>query len=410
MSDKAILEEVERQLAIVRDGAVEFYGEDDLRPRLAVALREERPPRVKPGMDPSSPDLHLGHTVTLNLLRRFQELGHLPIFLVGDFTARIGDPSGKKKTRPALSSEEVEANARTYVEQVGLVLDTSRAEIRFNSEWMDTLTPADFVRLCSQQTVARMLERDDFANRYSAGEPISVHELLYPFVQGYDSVVLEADVELGGTDQTFNLLMGRELQRHYGQAPQAVFTVPLLVGTDGHEKMSKSLGNSIALLDAPEDVYGKVMSISDECMHDYVSILSAGEWVELERESQAVRAGSGNPMQLKQALARAVVARICGADRAERAQAHFEKVVRSREAPDEIPEHAVDLGSEREIGLLALLETVGLTKSRGEARRLVQQGAVQLDGEKVEDASRTLGAGSYLLRAGKRRYVRVDVG
>jgi tyrosyl-tRNA synthetase len=275
---------------------------------------------------------------------------------------------------------------------------------------MSKLAAADFVRLCSQQTVARLLERDDFAKRYAAEEPISVHELLYPFVQAYDSVALEADVELGGTDQTFNLLMGREVQRQYGQAPQAVLTLPLLVGTDGHNKMSKSLGNSIALLDAPEEIYGKLMSLSDECMHDYIAILSAGAWGELDSESQRVRQGEGNPMQLKQALARAVVGRLCGAEQAEEAQVHFERVVRSRELPDDIPEQAVDLGGASELGLLALLEAVGLTRSRGEARRLVQQGAVRVDGERVEDAARHLGPGSYLLRAGKRRYARVKLG
>lgn len=409
MSDRAIEAEIERQLAIICQGVVEFYGEEDLRKRLAGALRENRPLRVKLGMDPSSPDLHLGHTVTLNVLRRFQELGHVPIFLVGDFTARIGDPSGKKKTRPALSSEQVERNARTYVEQVGVVLDVEQAEIRFNSEWMDTLTPADFVRLCSQQTVARLLERDDFAKRYAAGEPISVHELLYPFVQAYDSVALEADVELGGTDQTFNLLMGRELQRHYGQAPQAVLTLPLLVGTDGHEKMSKSLGNSIELLDAPEDVYGKLMSLSDECMHDYITVLSAGAWDDLVGEAERVREGTGDPMQLKQALARAVVSRLCGEEQAAAAQAHFQRVVRSRGLPDDIPEHSVGLGGASELGLLVVLEAVGLTSSRGEARRLVQQGAVQVDGERVEDTAQHLGPGSYLLRAGKRRFARVEL-
>ena len=237
--------EAERQLERIRGGAVELYGDDDLRERLLQSLREGRPLRVKLGMDPSSPDLHLGHTVVLEKLRVFQDLGHVPIFLVGDFTARIGDPSGRKKTRPALTREQVEENARTYVDQVARLIDVERAEIRFNSEWMDRLTPTDFVRLCSTQTVARMLERDDFAKRYAAGEPISIHEFLYPFVQAYDSVALQADIELGGTDQTFNLLMGRELQRHYGQPPQAVLTVPLLVGTDGREKMSKSLGNSI---------------------------------------------------------------------------------------------------------------------------------------------------------------------
>ena len=239
--------EVERQLAVMRDGCVDFHGEEELRERLGERLAQKRPLRVKLGMDPSSPDLHLGHTVVLQKLRRFLDLGHVPIFLVGDFTARIGDPSGKKKVRPPLSEAQVKENAATYVEQVSKILDVDRVEIRFNNEWMSEMGPADFVRLCSTVTVARLLERDDFAKRYAAGVPIFTHEFLYPFVQAYDSVALEADVELGGSDQTFNLLMGREVQRAYGQPPQAVITHPLLVGTDGAEKMSKSLGNSIGI-------------------------------------------------------------------------------------------------------------------------------------------------------------------
>jgi tyrosyl-tRNA synthetase len=408
MSDRGVEAEARRQLDVIREGTVEFYGEAELETRLVTALREDRPLRVKLGMDPSSPDLHLGHTVTLNLLRRFQDLGHLPIFLVGDFTARIGDPTGKKKTRPALSAEEVERNARTYVDQVKVALDVESAEVRFNSEWIEALKPSDFIRLCSLQTVARLLEREDFSRRYSSGEPIAVHEFLYPFVQGYDSVALEADVEIGGTDQTFNLLMGREVQRGYGQEPQAVLTLPLLVGTDGHEKMSKSLGNSIALLDSPEDIYGKVMSIDDQCMVEYIAILSAGEWGDLAAAASNLRAGAGDPMGLKQALARAVVTRLSddGAA-ADRAHEHFQRVVRSRQLPDDIPEHDLQLGGERALGLLAALERVALTKSRGEARRLVQQGAIQVDGERVDDPTLHLSAGEYLLRAGKRRYARL---
>jgi len=409
MSASTTEAEVERQLDEIRVGSVEFYGEDELRERLTVALREKRPLRVKLGMDPSSPDLHLGHTVVLMKLRRFQSLGHTPIFLVGDFTARIGDPSGKKKTRPALSAEEVRENARTYVDQVSRVLDVSSAEVRFNSEWMDAMSPADFVRLCSRQTVARLLERDDFAKRYASEEPIAVHELLYPFVQAYDSVALEADVELGGTDQTFNLLMGREIQRHYGQAPQAVLTHPLLVGTDGQEKMSKSLGNSIGLTDAAEDVYGKVMSISDVSMLDYVRVLSAGEWPVLEQDAERVARGQGDAMALKQALARAIVARLHGERAAAEAEAHFERVVRSRGLPAEIAEHELLTGERTHLGLLEVLEALGLTKSRSEARRLVQQGAVQVDGARVDDPTYGLGTGDYLLRAGRRRFARVRI-
>ena len=412
MSSAAIKAEVERQLEVIRSGSVELYGEDDLRKRLEKALTEDRPLRVKLGMDPSSPDLHLGHTVVLSKLRTLLDLGHVPIFLVGDFTARIGDPTGKKKTRPALTTEEVEANAKTYVDQVAKVLDVENAEIRFNSEWMDLLSPTDFVRLCSQQTVARLLERDDFSKRYAAGEPIAVHEFLYPFVQAYDSVALEADIELGGTDQTFNMLMGRDVQRHYEQAPQAVLTFPLLVGTDGSEKMSKSLGNGISIMDAPEDIYGKVMSLSDDVMLDYIRILGVGdtEWASLAKGAEEQGAGTGNPMQLKQSLARQVVTRLSDAAAADAAHAHFQRVVQSRDVPTEIPEFKLALDGRTEAGLLEALEAAGLTKSRGEARRLIQQGAVSMDGTRVEDVGAVLERGSYQLKVGKRRYLKLEVG
>ncbi len=306
-TDPAIREEAGRQIESIRRGTVDFIGEEELRARLETSLAEGRPLRVKLGMDPSSPDLHLGHTVVLDKLRLFQELGHTPIFLIGDFTARIGDPSGKKKTRPALSSEEIEANAATYVAQVSKVLDVDAAEVRFNSEWMSSMAPEDFVRLCSHMTVARLLERDDFAKRYKSETPIAVHEFIYPFVQGYDSVELNADVELGGTDQTFNLIVGRDIQRAYGRRSQAVLTHPLLVGTSGVEKMSKSLGNSIAILDAPEEMYGKIMSISDALMVDYLQLLGGGAWDDLEPACAEVTAGGGDPLGLKQELARRVV-------------------------------------------------------------------------------------------------------
>jgi tyrosyl-tRNA synthetase len=360
-------------------------------------------------MDPSAPDLHLGHTVVLSKLERFQALGHTPIFLVGDFTARIGDPSGKKKTRPALSPAEVEANARTYIEQAGRVLDTDGAEIRFNSEWMDAMTPTDFVRLCSHGTVARLLERDDFHKRYSEGSPIAVHEFLYPFVQAYDSVALEADVELGGTDQTFNLLMAREVQRAYGQAPQAVLTHTLLVGVDGSEKMSKSLGNTIDITDPPEEIYGKTMSISDSLMLDYFDLLRGGEWDDLAEARAAFERGNGDPLAFKHALARRLVERFHGAGAGERAAAHFEQVITRKQTPDDVPEVALALGDDGRRGLLEVLAEVGLAASRSEARRLVAQNAVQVDGEKVGDATLSLGAGSYLLKVGKRRFSKVTL-
>ena len=300
---------LDAQLEVMAEGSEQFIGEEELRPRLAKALAEGRPLRVKLGMDPSAPDLHLGHTVVLGKLKRFQDLGHLPIVLVGDFTARIGDPSGRKKTRPSLDEATIEQNAKTYVDQVGRILDVERCEVRFNSEWMNAMPPTDWIRLCSRSTVARLLERDDFAKRYAAGESISVHEFLYPFVQAYDSVALEADVELGGTDQTFNLLMGREIQRDYGQPPQAVITHPLLVGLDGQEKMSKSLDNVIEVLAAPEDMYGKLMRISDTLMLEWFDLLSWGEWGDLDAERRQVVSGGGDPFALKHAIAGRVVAR-----------------------------------------------------------------------------------------------------
>ena len=354
-ADPKLEAEVRRQMNCFRDGSVEFHGEKELASRLAVALREKRPLRVKLGMDPSAPDLHLGHTVVLDKLKVFQELGHTPIFLVGDFTARIGDPSGKKKTRPSLGSEEIEANAATYVAQVAKVLDVEDAEVRFNSEWMDALSPGDFVRLCAKSTVARLLERDDFATRYREETPIFVHEFLYPFVQGYDSVALHADVELGGTDQTFNLLMGREIQRAYGQSPQAVITHPLLVGTDGHDKMSKSLGNYIGVTDAGEEIYGKVMSLSDSSMLDYIRILGSGFRFPFSEDAAAVSKGQGDPLALKQALASAVVARLQGAEVAASAAAHFKRVVQGRGAPESLPEQPFSLDGALQIGLIDLV-------------------------------------------------------
>jgi tyrosyl-tRNA synthetase len=402
--------EIERQLEVIRDGAVELLGEDDLRRALAKSLKTKRPLRVKLGMDPSAPDLHFGHSVVLHKLRRFQDLGHTPIFLVGDFTARIGDPSGKKSTRPALDPEQVAENAKTYVEQAGRMLDVDRVEVRFNSEWMDRMGPSEFVRLCSHGTVARLLERDDFSKRYSAGEPIAVHEFLYPFVQAYDSVALESDVELGGTDQTFNLLMAREIQRDYGQPPQAVITHPLLVGIDGlGEKMSKSLGNTIGITEPPEEIYGKCMSISDVLMLDFFDLLEGGAWPDLLPERERFTHGEGDPLAFKHALARRLVERFAGAEAAERAAEHFQQVIKRKEVPDDVPETELSVGPDGVSGLLEILEAAGLVTSRSEARRLVTQRAVQLDGERVDDATLRLPPGSYLVKVGKRRFARITL-
>ena len=413
MDSEATLSEIDRQIAIMRDGSVDFYGEDELRLRLQSCQKEGRPLRVKLGMDPSSPDLHLGNTVVLLKLKRFMELGHTPIFLIGDFTARIGDPSGKKKTRPPLTEEEVQENAQTYTDQVARILDVEQVEVRFNSEWMNEMGAADFVRLCSKYTVARLLERDDFAKRFEANSPIFTHEFIYPFVQSYDSVALEADVELGGSDQTFNLLMAREIQRDYGQPPQAVITHPLLVGTDGRDKMSKSLGNSIGITDAPEQMYGKVMSLPDAVMPEYFEILSAGEWEADGEAFKAFREGVGDPMALKHRLASLIVERIHGGEAAQAGAAHFKQVVQGKGVPDNVPEGQWALGDASSVPLLeVLVAKIGekpLAASRSEARRLASQGGISVDGDRMEDIQHPLPAGTHLIRVGKRRFLRLRV-
>jgi tyrosyl-tRNA synthetase len=401
--------EVERQLAIMREGAVDIYGEEELARRLDLRLKEKRPLRVKLGMDPSSADLHLGHSVVLMKLRRFQELGHTPIFLVGDFTARIGDPSGRNKTRPPLDVDQVKQNAKTYVSQVAKILDVSAVEVRFNGEWMDSMEPSDFIRLCSQTTVARMLERDDFAKRYAGEVPIFIHEFLYPFVQGYDTVALEADVELGGTDQTFNLLMGREIQRSYGQEPQAVITHPLLVGLDGREKMSKSLGNSIGITEEASQMYGKVMSIPDDAMAEWCRVLSCGDWTQLANALAQLAEGKGDPMALKHDLSHLIVSRIHGHEAAEAAQAHFQRVVQRKEIPEDIPAVDLVLADRTALTLVEILCEAKLAPSKSQARRLVQQGAVSIEGSRQEDPTRLLEAGEMLVQVGKRRFARIKI-
>ncbi|HXZ85484.1 MAG TPA: tyrosine--tRNA ligase [Myxococcota bacterium] len=385
------------QLEVFRAGAEQLVSEAEL----LAKLERGRPLRIKYGCDPSAPDLHLGHTVGLSKLRRLQELGHTIIFLIGDFTALIGDPSGRSKTRPALSREQVRANASTYTEQVGALLDTRRAEIRFNSEWMDRLSSADLVRLASHQPVARMLERDDFRKRFQAGSSISIHEFLYPLVQAYDSVVLEADVELGGTDQTFNFLLGREIQRAYGQEAQVVLTLPLLEGLDGSAKMSKSLGNAIGVREAPEEMYGKVMSISDALLPRWLALLGEPGWN---------LPSSGNPRDLKAALARQLVERFHGADAGRAAEAHFDRVFRQHRAPEELETFELPASEARGCELLAALVASGLAASRGEGRRLVQQGGLRVDEQRIESPDHWLTPGEHVLQAGKRRFARVRVG
>ena len=399
---------VAEQLAILRRGAVEIIPEDDLVRKLERAAKTGKPLRVKLGADPSAPDLHLGHTVVLQKLRDFQDCGHTAIFLIGDFTGMIGDPTGRSETRKALDREQVAANAETYKKQVFKILDRERTEIRFNSEWMEHMPAADVVKLAAEYTVARLLERDDFARRFRENRPISLHEFLYPLVQGYDSVALGADVELGGTDQKFNLLVGRELQKAAGQEPQIVLTTPLLEGTDARlvdgrlvgQKMSKSLGNAIGIHEPPADMYGKIMAISDELMLRYIELLSRSG----PRPDPRQR-----PMAAKLALAAEIVARFHGADASVKAAEEFAQRFQRRQLPSEIPEVRWKGDGETEtVWVTRLIAAAGLAKSNSEARRLVTQGGVRLDGEPVKDPQLEVPCrGSVLLEVGKRRIARV---
>ncbi len=390
---------VAEQLREIQRGTVDIIPLEDLQRK----LDSNRPLRVKLGADPSTPDLHLGHTVVLNKLRQFQQLGHQVIFLIGDFTAMIGDPTGRSEMRKPLTRDAVRRNAETYTKQVFKILNPARTEIRFNSEWTDALSPADMVRLCSHYTVARLLERDDFSKRFHQGIPIHVHELLYPLLQGYDSVTLQADIEVGGTDQRFNLLVGRELQRAYGQEPQVILTMPLLEGTDGVQKMSKSLGNFIGITDPPAEMYGKVMSISDALMLKYYELLSAVDAAQLH----AIQAGDVHPMEAKKHLAAELVTRFHSADAAVQAAADFTQRFQQRERPDDI--ETITLAEpEQTVWICHLLRTAGLTKSTSEARRLIHQGGVRVDGERVEDPDLQIASqGEKILQIGRRRFVKI---
>jgi len=396
--------DVAAALEEIRRGAEEILVEEELTERLR---RGERL-RVKAGFDPTAPDLHLGHTVLLNKLRHFQALGHEAIFLIGDFTGRIGDPSGRDVTRKPMSAEQLEANAATYREQIFHILDPETTRIEFNSCWMNAMGAAGLVELASRHTVARMLERDDFHRRHRAGQPICIHEFLYPLVQGYDSVALQADVELGGTDQKFNLLVGRQLQQSYGQRPQTILTMPLLEGLDGVRKMSKSYDNSIGIDEPPAEIYGKLMSISDTLMWRYYELLSLRPAAELRGLQRQVREGL-NPRDAKQQLAREIVARFHGNQAAARAEQEFIARFRQGQLPQDIPEVRV---REREQGWTAagLLQEARLTASTSEAHRMIRQGAVKLDGERLDDGWRRIDPGGpHLLQVGKRRIARVTI-
>ena len=385
-------------------GAAEVIQIEELQQR----LKSDRPLRVKVGFDPTAPDLHLGHTVVINAMRRFQEAGHTAIFLIGDFTAMIGDPTGKNVTRKPLTDEEIQANSKTYADQVFRILDPEMTEVRFNSEWFDAMSSADMIRLSSQHTVARMLERDDFEKRYEAGQPISIHEFLYPLVQGQDSVALKADIEMGGTDQKFNLLVGRQLQSQAGQKPQMIITWPLLEGTDGVQKMSKSLGNYIGITDPANEMFGKLMSISDDLMWRYFELLSFRPTPDIEQLKIAVAEGH-NPRDVKFELAVEIVDRFQGSGSGQQARDEFIARFRQGDMPEEIAEKSV-ASDNGQLGIAAALTACGLTASNSEAFRMINQGAVKIDGEKISDRSLMLSTGfEGVLQVGKRRFARLTL-
>lgn len=391
-------------LQIIRQGAVDILLEEELVQRLG----EGRPLRIKAGFDPTAPDLHLGHTVLINKLRQFQQLGHRVLFLIGDFTGMIGDPTGKSATRPPLTPEQVQQNAQTYERQIFKILDREKTSVVFNASWMGDMSAADLIQLASKHTVARMLERDDFQKRYSSNQPISIHEFLYPLIQGYDSVQLRADVELGGTDQKFNLLVGRELQKHFGQRPQVVLTMPLLEGTDGQQKMSKSLGNYIAIEEPANDMFGKLMSISDHLMWRYLHLLSFEPAAVIDAWRKDVERGL-NPRDVKIRLAREIVTRFHDAAAAERAHQDFVARFQRNSQPAEMPLVRLESRGGR-VPLPQVMKDAGLVATTSEAIRLIRQGGVRLNGEKVGDSSAAASAGEiFVLQIGKRRFCRVEV-
>jgi tyrosyl-tRNA synthetase len=403
--DSAISEQARDALRISLRGCDELLIEQEWLRKLARSERTGVPLRIKLGLDPTAPDLHIGHTVVLNKMRQLQDIGHTVIFLIGDFTAMIGDPSGRNTTRPALTREQIEANARTYFEQASLVLDPARTEIRYNSEWSDPLGARGMIQLASRYTLARMLERDDFTRRFKGGVPISVHELLYPLMQGYDSVALKSDIELGGTDQKFNLLVGRELQREYGQEPQCILTMPLLEGLDGVEKMSKSKGNYVGITDAPEEMFGKLMSISDTLMWRYFTLLSFRPMAEIDALRASCEQGR-NPRDAKVMLAQEIVARFHSPALAEQALAAFEARFREGALPEDMPEVTVQGAP---LAVTQLLRQAQLVPSGAEATRNIEQGGVRIDGERVTDKGLKLPAGTYVVQVGKRRFARVTL-
>lgn len=393
---------VKESLAIIRRGAQEILVESELVEKLETG----RPLRIKAGFDPTAPDLHLGHTVLLNKLKQFQDLGHEILFLIGDFTGMIGDPTGKNVTRKPLTPEQVKENAKSYQEQVFKILDPEKTTVVFNSHWMNKLSSADMIRLASNHTVARMLERDDFDKRYKSGQPIAIHEFLYPLIQGYDSVELNADVELGGTDQKFNLLMGRELQKAYGKPQQSILTMPILEGLDGVQKMSKSLGNYIGISDSPKDIFGKLMSTSDDLMWRYIDLLSFKSIEEIQQWRDDVIAGR-NPIEIKKDFAQEIVSRFHSIEEGQQARDGFENQFKKGEIPEDVEEITLDVGAEG-MPIANVLKDAGLTASTSEALRMIKQGAVKIDGEKVEDKSLLITSGlDAIYQVGKRKFARI---
>lgn len=404
MTEHKISPEVQEDLRTILRGADELLVESEMAAKLQKSRDTGVPLRIKLGMDPTAPDIHFGHTVVLNKMRQLQDMGHHVIFLIGDFTSMIGDPSGRNATRPPLTREQIEVNAQTYYQQATKILNPDRTEIRYNSEWCDELGARGIIQLASRYTVARIMERDDFTKRFKGGIPISVHEFLYPLMQGYDSVILKADVELGGTDQKFNLLVGRELQKEYGQEQQCILTMPLLVGLDGVEKMSKSKNNYIGITEEPGSMFGKMMSISDELMWSYYELLSTKTLDEIAALKKATEEGM-NPRDVKVALAQEMITRFHNQAAAEQALANFEARFRDGAIPDEMPE--VSLSAP--LGIVAILRDAGLASSGSEASRNIQQGGVKVDGQKVDDKGLQLEAGTYVIQVGKRKFARVTL-
>mgnify|MGYP001223782042 FL=1 len=395
---------INEQMDLIRRGVEEILPEEDLEKKLERSLKNNEPIIAKLGCDPSRPDLHIGHGVVLRKLRHFQDLGHTSVLVIGDFTAMIGDPSGRNKTRPQLSLDEARKNAESYVDQAKVILDINTLRIKYNSDWLNKMNFNDVVKLSSSYTVARMLERDDFTKRFKAEIPISIHEFLYPLAQAQDSVELKADVELGGTDQKFNLLVGRDLQKDNGQDPQCIITTPLLEGTDGIEKMSKSYGNDIGLQDSPEDMYGKTLSISDDMILKWFTLAADRDPSEVEAASKRLNDPSVNPMEVKRELARNVVQLFFDEETAQKAEAHFNTVVVGKGIPDEIPVYELDA----EDLIVNVIFSSGLLKSKGEARRMIKQGAVRLDDKKIDDIQASISPGDeQILKVGKRRFLKV---